>query len=364
MAFGLLLASAAGANDYMRGYALGVLNALAADKSIQVTAVDEGKAVLETGKCVGYARREALEKALTKNHAITTIEWRAEPCRAAQQLRDEPDVAAGDAEPLPEGELFPQLLADPHEPQFAAHYQAHQIPNANFNAALAAFGDYFPFVRRDSGIGRFEFGIHSGIFSLFNLDGDSFDLINTDFIVGFPLSYRPGSFAARAQVYHQSSHLGDELLLGMPNIERVNLSYEDAELLLAYEFLAFRLYGGGGYLYRTEPDLDPAHWQGGLEFRWSELIGGLDLVAASDFQAFEEQDWEVNRSYQLGVAWRSQTGREVRLVLERYDGFSPMGLLPIQRSILNSGRRSRQLVTSLQDFRGAVNRSRKRPTAL
>lgn len=149
-------------------------------------------------------------------------------------------------------------------------------------------------------------------------------MINTDFIVGFPLSYRRGSFSARAKVYHQSSHLGDELLLGMPNIERVNLSYEDTELLLAYDLLGFRLYGGG-YLIRTEPDLDPAHWQGGLEFRWPGSIGGLDLVAAGDFQAFEQQDWDVNRAYPLGVAWSGETGREVRLMLERYDGFSPNG---------------------------------------
>jgi hypothetical protein len=234
-------------------------------------------------------------------------------------------MAAHETGWLPEGELFPQLRADPREPHFAVHYQARDIPNAYFNSALTAVGDYFPFVGSDSGIGRFELGITGGIFSLFNLDGESFDLINTDFILGFPLSFRRGSFSARAQVYHQSSHLGDELLLGNPNIDRVNLSFEDTELLLAYELFGFRLYGGGGYLIRSEPDLDPARWQGGLEFRWPKSIGGLDLVAAGDFQAFEEQDWDVNQSYQLGVAWRGEAGREVRLMIERYDGFSPNG---------------------------------------
>jgi hypothetical protein len=266
------------------------------------------------------------ERLSRANPAITAVEWRADPCTVAQTLQDESKIVAAH-EPgwLPEGELFPQLLADPRKPHFAAHYQAHEVPGGNFNVALAAFGDYFPFVRGDSGVGRFELGITGGIFSLFNLDSESFDLINTDFILGFPLSYRLGAFSARAQVYHQSSHLGDELLLGMPNIDRVNLSFEDSELLLAYELLGLRLYGGGGYLIRSEPDLDPARWQGALEFRWPELIGGLDLVAAADLQAFEEQDWDVNRSYQLGVAWRGATGREVRLMLERYDGFSPNG---------------------------------------
>jgi hypothetical protein len=134
-----------------------------------------------------------------------------------------------------------------------------------------------------------------------------------------------GAFSARAQVYHQSSHLGDELLLGASNIDRINLSFEDTELLLAYEIFGLRLYGGGGYLIRSEPNLNPARWQGGLEFRWPGLLWGLDLIAASDVQAFEEQDWDVNQSYQLGLAWRGDRGREVQLMVERYDGFSPNG---------------------------------------
>ncbi len=327
LALGLLLASTVSANGYLRGYAQGVVNALAPDKSIQVRAIDQGKAILETDLCLHEVPREALKKALMDNPAITALEWRVGACPVARMLRDDSNTrTANNTRWLPGGEeLFPQLLADPREPQFAAHYQAHEAPRGNFNAALAALGDYFPIVRGDSGVGMFELGITGGIFSLFNLDSDSFALINTDFILGFPLSYRMGAFSARAQVYHQSSHLGDELLLGASNIDRINLSFEDTEMLLAYEIFGLRLYGGGGYLIRSEPDLAPARWQGGLEFRWPGLLWGPDLIAASDVQAFEEQDWDVNQSYQLGLAWRGDRGREVQLMVERYDGFSPNG---------------------------------------
>src|SRR5687767_9545346 len=92
-------------------------------------------------------------------------------------------MAAHETGWLPEGELFAQLRADPREPHFAVHYQARDIPNAYFNSALTAVGDYFPFVRSDSGIGRFELGITGGIFSLFNLDGDTqLELVHVAFI--------------------------------------------------------------------------------------------------------------------------------------------------------------------------------------
>jgi hypothetical protein len=114
-------------------------------------------------------------------------------------------------------------------------------------------------------------------------------------------------------------------LLDNPGVNRINLSYEDAELLVAYEFRGFRLYGGGGYIVRSEPELKPAHWQGGLEFRRSHVIADLDLVAAGDFQGFEEQDWAVDQSYALGLAYQSASGRGIRLMLEYFDGFSPNG---------------------------------------
>jgi hypothetical protein len=55
-------------------------------------------------------------------------------------------------------------------------------------------------------------------------------------------------------VYHQSSHLGDELLLrGESEIERENLSFDSAELILSQELGFLRLYAGGEYLFNRRP---------------------------------------------------------------------------------------------------------------
>ncbi len=86
------------------------------------------------------------------------------------------------------------------------------------------------------------------MFALFNLDAPSSDLINADYWIGLPISYRKGPWSYVLRFYHQSSHLGDEFILGNPGVDRVNLSYEDMELLVSYEWERWRLYGGGGYL--------------------------------------------------------------------------------------------------------------------
>ena len=81
------------------------------------------------------------------------------------------------------GRIISAVARRPARAHFAVHYQARDIPKAYINSALTAVGDYFPFVRSDSGIGRFELGITGGIFSLFNLDGDTqLELVHVAFI--------------------------------------------------------------------------------------------------------------------------------------------------------------------------------------
>ena len=60
-----------------------------------------------------------------------------------------------------------------------------------------------------------------------------------------------------------------EFLLSNSSTQRVNLSYEGADLRLSYEFgPGLRVYGGGGGIFDQEPsDLKPWYAQGGLEFR-------------------------------------------------------------------------------------------------
>ena len=181
----------------------------------------------------------------------------------------------------------------------------------------------------------------AGIFSQFNLDADSDALINSDFIVGPSLTYRRGRFSTRFRLYHQSSHLGDELILQNPNIDRINLSFEVVDFLVSYEGPWWRVYGGAGYLMGgEESDLDPGIGMFGFEYRSPKLRGKVRLtpVVAVNVDALEARDWETTTSAQAGIEMSNPTGtRRYRVLLSYLDGFAPFGQFFNTEPISNYG---------------------------
>ncbi len=169
---------------------------------------------------------------------------------------------------LPRDLLFNSLLADPRWPHFSASYQQHS-KNDLENVGSATFGETFSIYRfAGPWNSQMEVGLQAGVFSIFDLAADSHDLVNADYLVAIPLSFKKNNFSAMAKIFHQSSHLGDEYVLRGNTDERINFSYEGVDTLLSYNLpFGFRLYGGGGYLFdRTPSELDPWIAQGGVEF--------------------------------------------------------------------------------------------------
>jgi len=247
---------------------------------------------------------------------------------------------------LPEGDLFLPLLADMKQPQFYASYRrvkfrgtalpAGQGDN-EINAGIVALGGNFGLwgLRQARGCDGFQVNLMTGIFSQFNLSAPSADLINTDFIVGMPLTFRRGGFSSRMRLYHQSSHLGDELLLNNPDIDRLDLSFEAVDLLLSFERNWWRLYGGGGYVIRFNPGLDPGLLQWGLEWRGSNRPlratdrSRIDPVFGVDFNALEEREWAVTTSIKSGIELSSHSkpveSNRLRVLFVYLRGYIPFG---------------------------------------
>jgi len=148
---------------------------------------------------------------------------------------------------FPEGDVFAPPMADPKQPRFHASWQVHRTPVGNYDIGSVAFGENiglfrWPGGREGDGI---QLGISGAVFAIFNMDAASHDLLNADYVIGFPLSWRRGHWSARARLFHQSSHLGDEFILNSEPIAvtRINLSYETLETLLSWDNHQFRLYG-------------------------------------------------------------------------------------------------------------------------
>ena len=118
---------------------------------------------------------------------------------------------------FPQGQLFYPPMASPKEPRTHVTYLSLKLPDDRINIGSVGFGDSFGLVRWP-GWGEedaWQLSISGAVLAQFNMDASS-DLINADYIIGFPLSYRNGPWSARARLFHQSSHLGDEFLLQAP----------------------------------------------------------------------------------------------------------------------------------------------------
>lgn len=235
-----------------------------------------------------------------------------------------------DTIPFPVGDLFLPLIADPKQPQFFASFRWYQTPTDHIHGAAVGFGETFGLYRRAGerpGDGL-QVSVSGGLFAQFNLDSPSNDLVNADYVIGIPVTYRHYPWSARLRLYHQSSHLGDEYLL-RAHPTRINLSFESLELLGSYEWRGLRVYGGGEYMLSHDPaDLKPGGLHGGIEFRGRRpLLWGGRLVGGLDLKSWQEHDYSVDSSLKVGLEFGATDPgrRRLRIMAEGYHGYAPHG---------------------------------------
>ncbi len=250
-------------------------------------------------------------------------------------------AGASALEPFPENDVFRPLWADPKQPQLFAALQGVRVRSndSSVNLGSVGFGENIGLVGRRDGCNGWQVGLLGGVFAQFDLDSGSTDLINADYVIGIPVSWRRGLFSTRVRLYHQSSHLGDEFLLRDPQFNRVNLSFEALEAILSLDAPGGwgRVYAGGSYLIHREPaTLDRIGVQWGVELRGRTVVAPilrtqmprlrLTPVFGADFKSFEELSWMVNTNVVGGIEWsKAGADRRLRLLANYYHGFAPYG---------------------------------------
>jgi len=328
---------------YIAGYAAALLEHEFHVSSASLN-VEKGVIQINTDDLTGVNQQQ-LVKSLASIPGVIQVELRGQgkilasapgeqpllktPQRNGQTVESE--ITSTDSPFLPQGYLFEQLSADPRWPHFSVAYQYYINDKELKSTGVANFGETFALYRNRVPFGGlWEVGLQGGVFSFFDLNAKSKDLVNADYMGGIFASYRYNDFSTILRVFHQSSHLGDEFLL-RNRVQRVNLSYEQVEGKLSYTFFrALRLYGGGGYLFDQEPsNLHPWRVQYGTEFTspWRLASGGITPILAGDFQNEEENNWSTNLSLRGGVQFENwKLGqRRLQLLIEYFRGHSPNG---------------------------------------
>lgn len=327
-----LLANAASrateGDDYLTGYAAAVVER---DLGLDVVRIEirEGSARVTVRDLEDVAPQRIVE-ALTQVRGIERVEVRVadDGENVAVSLDDDdPDHF----EFLPRQELFEPLLADPREPHFSASALWYLDDPELTHVGSANFGETFPLMggALDGNGTRWEVGLLGAVFSIFDLDAESYDLVNADYWAAATFSLRRDLLSTRLRVYHQSSHLGDEYLL-RNQVDRENVSYEGADLTVSLNLhSSVRVYLGGSGIFHDDTGLDPWSGQTGIELRspYAFFGGVLRPIAAGDVQFREENDWDEEIGAVAGFQVENPkiSPLQLQILVEYFRGNSPNG---------------------------------------
>ena len=340
----LTLSKTAAADDaYIAGYAAAVLHN--EFKAAKASLLVQNGVVTVDAESLGTVDRTKVQAALERIPGVIRVEIREGPIAPEVPTPPTPQPIKQEApEPgskfLPHGLLFAPLHADPRWPHFSIAYRGVSQGIGPDKTGSANFGETFALYRDAAPLdGEWEIAIQAGVFSTFNMNASSKDLVNADYVAGLLTSYRTGSLSGVFRIRHQSSHLGDEFILNSPTpVNRINLSFEEIDLKLSYALSTwFRVYGGGGVLVNRDPNtLGRGTSQFGVELTspWTFLSGTIRPVAYGDFQVNEKSNWEISRSLMAGLQFENARigDRKVQLLVEYFTGPSPNGQFFTQRT--------------------------------
>jgi hypothetical protein len=240
--------------------------------------------------------------------------------------------------------LFPPLIADPREPMYAVNYRFGDRVMGR-KAVAVSLGDDFPIFRWRHVFygGDLQISIQAGVWAVFNFSNvpdrkkNTCEMMNSDWLVGVPLTYAHGKWAHRLRFYHISSHLGDELIVDHPKYlhKRKNPSYEAVEYIASHQFSSgLRLYGGPGIVVQSDETfkLKPFYVKWGAEVRlfgrklyYHRLYGTPFFIA--HLENWQQQHWDLNQFFMLGyeISKLQGVGRKMRLYVEYHRGYSYEG---------------------------------------
>lgn len=248
--------------------------------------------------------------------------------------------------------LFQPLVANPREIVYSVAYRAGDRVVGK-KAICISMGDDFPVYRWNNVFpwcGDLQIGLDAGIWAPFNFDdvpckdGTYCELVNTDYLLGLPLSYAVDRWSFRFRPYHISSHLGDEFIVNHPEYLhlRVNPSFEAIDFYVSYQVTKYlRLYAGPGFILHSDRSfpMDNFYVDYGIEYRflparfdYHRLYGTWFI--AMDVQNWQVRDWNFDFTVKGGYEFSKLAGigRKMRFYASYHHGYSYEGQFFLERT--------------------------------
>lgn len=241
--------------------------------------------------------------------------------------------------------LFLPLIADPREPVYSLNYRIGDEAMGRKSVAVS-LGDDFPIFRWHDVFpshGDLQIGVSAGVWAVFNFSHvphrrkNTCQLMNTDYLVGIPLTYAFNKWSFRARVYHISGHIGDEFMVDNPIYfhKRRNPSFEALDFISSYQLSSgLRVYGGPGWVFSSDDSfpLKPFYIMWGTEVRlfgqklYYHRLYGTPFFAAH-MENWQQHGWDIDMTFKLGyeISKLQGVGRKMRVYTQYHQGYSYEG---------------------------------------
>jgi hypothetical protein len=195
----------------------------------------------------------------------------------------------------------------------------------NEREAEVVLGENLPLVAIRRGPRPIVLGIGSQVYGRFSLDDAKSALISVDWVAGLNTTAVFGPLAFTMQVYHESSHLGDEYGDRF-QVQRLDWSREVVAGWATYEAGRWQLSTGASYVIYDGLDLPKAGAAFGIDLGGGGhriLTRAVEPVIGLYTEATAATRWRMSTSAKLGLALRGKEGtRSIGLALIAHDGLS------------------------------------------
>jgi hypothetical protein len=186
-------------------------------------------------------------------------------------------------------------------------------------------GENFPIVALKEGKRPIILGLGSQVYGRFSLTDPKSALISTDWVVGVNTTAALNAWALTLELYHESSHLGDEYGDRFPG-DRLDWTREVLASWASYVTGRWRLTAGASYVLDDELKLPASGGALGLDYHGHSrrIMGGQARPVVGVFsEASAATHWRVSTSAKLGLAFATAgESHEISLGVIAHDGLS------------------------------------------
>lgn len=191
--------------------------------------------------------------------------------------------------------------------------------------AEAVLGENFPVVALRRGERPIVLGFGSQVYGRFSLADAKSSLISVDWLAGLNATALLGRWGLTLELYHESSHLGDEYGERF-QISRLDWTREVLTGWVAYGLEQWRFTVGASYVFQDGLDLPKPAAAFAMDYRGRPRPDGaasLRPVIGFYTEATSATSWRMSSSAKVGIALASPgRNRQVAMALIAHDGLS------------------------------------------